>query len=199
MRAGPVVQRGLRTPTGPFFARFFITIILGLVAGFAFMWQSTRLAALFFAARWMDRKQIGGLRCQHGCSTERHVRTSFWQLSRLLVRTYGALRAARSGIEGSNAISRPAFWRIQSLSRPESGRDVAADSNATVAPARGEAFPLPGFQVAGRRPPISGTLIPNQPTLIVPFRRDSEMACSLRLNSQSRRVITSIFSPSSAT
>jgi hypothetical protein len=65
-------------------ARFFITIILGLVAGFAFMWQSTRLAVLFFAARWMDRKRIGGLRCQHGCSTERHVRTSFWQLSRLL-------------------------------------------------------------------------------------------------------------------
>jgi hypothetical protein len=68
-------------------ARFFITIILGLVAGFAFMWQSTRLAVLFFAARWMDRKRIGGLRCQHGCSTERHVRTSFWQLSRLLVST----------------------------------------------------------------------------------------------------------------
>src|SRR5246500_3206199 len=26
MRAGPIVQRGLRTPTGPFFARFFIGI-----------------------------------------------------------------------------------------------------------------------------------------------------------------------------
>src|SRR6202051_3442656 len=74
-----VVQRGLRTPTGPFFARFFIGIILGLVAEFAFMGQPTRLAALFFAVRWMDRKQIGGLRCQHGCSTGRHVRPpSFW-------------------------------------------------------------------------------------------------------------------------
>jgi hypothetical protein len=89
VRAFFVVQRGLRTPTGPFFARFFIGIILGLVAEFAFMGQSTRLAVLFFAARWMDRKQIGGLRCQPGCSTGRHVRTpSFWQLSGLLASTH---------------------------------------------------------------------------------------------------------------
>ena len=40
MRSDSVVQRGLRTPTGPFFARFFIGIILGLVAEFAFMGQS---------------------------------------------------------------------------------------------------------------------------------------------------------------
>jgi hypothetical protein len=32
MRSDRVVQRGLRTPTGPFFARCFIVIILGLVA-----------------------------------------------------------------------------------------------------------------------------------------------------------------------
>ena len=37
--------------------------------------------------------------------------------------TCGAFCASRSGVEGSNAISCPAFWRIQSLSRPESGRD----------------------------------------------------------------------------
>jgi hypothetical protein len=37
MSSDVVVQRGLRTPTGPFFARFFIGIILGLVAEFAFM------------------------------------------------------------------------------------------------------------------------------------------------------------------
>jgi hypothetical protein len=89
MWSAAIVQRGLRTPTGPFFARFFIGIILGLVAEFAFMGQSTRLAVLFFAARWMDRKQIGGLRCQPGCSTGRHVRTpSFWQLSGLLASTH---------------------------------------------------------------------------------------------------------------
>jgi hypothetical protein len=35
MCARLIVQRGLRTPTGPFFARFFIGIILGLVAEFA--------------------------------------------------------------------------------------------------------------------------------------------------------------------
>jgi hypothetical protein len=41
VRASLVIQRGLRTPTGPFFARFFIGIIPGLVAEFAFMGQST--------------------------------------------------------------------------------------------------------------------------------------------------------------
>ncbi|TYO61004.1 hypothetical protein FXV83_40545 [Bradyrhizobium hipponense] len=84
MRATGVVQRGLRTPTGPFFARFFIDIILGLVAEFAFMGPSTRLAMSPSAARWMDRKQIVGWRFQHGCSSERHaLRRSFWQLSHL--------------------------------------------------------------------------------------------------------------------
>jgi uncharacterized metal-binding protein len=50
---GPLVilQRGLRTPTGPFFARFFIGIILGLVAEFAFMGQSTKLVMSSSAAR----------------------------------------------------------------------------------------------------------------------------------------------------
>src|SRR3979411_2699503 len=70
-RMGPssVVQRGLRTPIGPFFARFFIDIILGLVAEFAFMGPSTRLVTSFFAARWMGLKQIVGLKYRHGCST----------------------------------------------------------------------------------------------------------------------------------
>ena len=84
-----IVQQGLRTPTGPFFARFFIGIILGLVAEFAFMGSSTRLVRLFFAARWMGRKQIVGWKYQHGCSTGRHALTpSFWQLSRLSASTH---------------------------------------------------------------------------------------------------------------
>jgi hypothetical protein len=84
MRTAAIVQRGLRTPTGPFFARFFIDIILGLVAEFAFMGPSTRLAMSPSAARWMDRKQIVGWRFQHGCSTGRHaLRRSFWQLGHL--------------------------------------------------------------------------------------------------------------------
>jgi hypothetical protein len=66
-----IVQRGLRTPTGPFFARFFIGIILGLVAEFA----STRLMMSSFAARWMGRKQNVGWKFQHGCSTGRHALT----------------------------------------------------------------------------------------------------------------------------
>jgi hypothetical protein len=70
-----VVQQRLRTPTGPFFVRFFISIILGLVAEFAFMGRSTRLVMSFFAARWMGRKQIGGLKYRHGCSTGRHALT----------------------------------------------------------------------------------------------------------------------------
>jgi len=37
MRSDVVVQRGLRTHTRPFFARFSIGIIPGLVAAFAFM------------------------------------------------------------------------------------------------------------------------------------------------------------------
>jgi hypothetical protein len=79
-----IVQQGLRTPTGPFFARFFIDIILGLVAEFAFMGRLTRLMMPFSAARWMDRKQIVGWRFQPGCSTGRHaLRLSFWQLGHL--------------------------------------------------------------------------------------------------------------------
>src|ERR1700704_2487973 len=81
---GSIVQRGLRTPTGQFFARFFIGIIPGLVAEFAFIVPSTRVVLSSSAARLMGRKQIGGLKYQHGCSTERHPLTpSFWQLSLL--------------------------------------------------------------------------------------------------------------------
>jgi hypothetical protein len=79
-----VVQRGLRTPTGSFFARFFIGIILGLVAEFAFMVRSTRMVLSSSAARWKSRKQIGGLKCRPGCSTGRHALTpGFWQLYRM--------------------------------------------------------------------------------------------------------------------
>ena len=42
--------------------RFFIGIILGLVAEFVFMGRSTRLVMSLFAARWMGRMQIGGLK-----------------------------------------------------------------------------------------------------------------------------------------
>jgi hypothetical protein len=75
MYACLIVQQGLRTPTGPFFARFFIGIILGLVAEFAFMRPSTRLMMSSSAARWKSRKQIGGLKSRHGCSTGRHALT----------------------------------------------------------------------------------------------------------------------------
>jgi hypothetical protein len=75
VRASLVIQRGLRTPTGPFFARCFIGIILGLVAEFAFMRVSTRLMMSSFAARWIGRKQIVGWKFQHGCLTGRHALT----------------------------------------------------------------------------------------------------------------------------
>jgi hypothetical protein len=39
------------------------------------MGPSTRLGMSFFAARWMGRKQIVGLKYQHGCSTGRHALT----------------------------------------------------------------------------------------------------------------------------
>src|ERR1700751_3472762 len=62
MRAGPIVQRGLRTPTGPFFATFFIGIILGLVAEFAFHGTVEKAGYVFFrctleesqADRWLE-------------------------------------------------------------------------------------------------------------------------------------------------
>ncbi|MGX1168824.1 hypothetical protein AB7M16_005090 [Bradyrhizobium sp. USDA 372] len=79
-----IVQQGSRTPTGPFFARFFIDIIPGLVAEFAFMEASRRLMMSLYAALWMDRKRIDGWRFQRGCSIGQHALTpSFWQLSRL--------------------------------------------------------------------------------------------------------------------
>ena len=84
MWTAAIVQQGLRTPTGPFFARFSIDIILGLVAEFAFMGPLTRLMMSFSAARWMDRKQIVGWRFQPGCSTGRHaLKLTFWQLGHL--------------------------------------------------------------------------------------------------------------------
>jgi hypothetical protein len=43
-----------------------------LVAEFAFIGPSTKLMS-FFAAHWMDRKQIVGWKFQHGCSTGRPV------------------------------------------------------------------------------------------------------------------------------
>ena len=84
VRSDAVVQRRLRTPTGPFFVRFFIDIILGVVAEFAFMVPSTRMVLSSSAARWKRRKQIGGLKFRPGCSTGRHVLTpGFWQLNRM--------------------------------------------------------------------------------------------------------------------
>jgi hypothetical protein len=68
-----IVQQGSRTPTGPFFARFFIDIIPGLVAEFAFMERSGRLMMSLSAALWMDRKRIDGWRFQHGCSIGQHA------------------------------------------------------------------------------------------------------------------------------
>jgi hypothetical protein len=75
MRSDAVVQQRLRTPTGPFFARFFVGIILGLVAEFAFIRPSTGLMMSSFAARWMGRKQNVGWKFQHGCLTGRHALT----------------------------------------------------------------------------------------------------------------------------
>ena len=84
MRSDAIIQRRLRTPTGPFFVRFFIDIILGVVAEFAFMVPSTRMVLSSSAARWKRRKQIGGLKFRPGCSTGRHVLTpGFWQLNRM--------------------------------------------------------------------------------------------------------------------
>jgi hypothetical protein len=71
VRTPLVVQRALRTPTGPFFARFFTGIMLGLVAEFAFMVLSTRPMMSFFAAPWTGRDQIVGWKF----STGRHALT----------------------------------------------------------------------------------------------------------------------------
>jgi hypothetical protein len=73
MSARGVVQRDLRTPTGPIFARFFTGMILGLVVEFAFMVPSTRMVLSSSGARWNSRKQIGRLECRPGRSTEADI------------------------------------------------------------------------------------------------------------------------------
>src|ERR1700693_5500042 len=89
-----IVQRGLRTPTVQFFARFFIGIIPGLVTEFAFMVPSTRVVLSSSAARLMGRKQIGGLKSRPGCSTGRHTLTpGFWRLNRMSASRHAALSA----------------------------------------------------------------------------------------------------------
>ena len=134
MRSAAIVQRGLRTPTGPFFARLFIGIILGLVAEFAFMGQSTRLAVLFFAARWMDRKQIGDLRCQPGCSTGRHVRDSKLLAAQRFV-SIDALTALSALLDLALKDQTPSAVLLSGASRASHDQNqgeshVAADGNA---------------------------------------------------------------------
>jgi hypothetical protein len=68
-----VIQRGLRTPTGPFYARYYTGIILGSVAMFVFMGPSTKRMALFSAALWIVRELIAGWKFRPGCSTGPHV------------------------------------------------------------------------------------------------------------------------------
>ena len=85
MWTAAIVQRGSRTPTEPFVARFSIGIILGVVAEFAFMRPSTRPMMSSFAALWMGRKQNVGWKFQHGCLIGQHALTpSFWQFGHLL-------------------------------------------------------------------------------------------------------------------
>ena len=153
MRAGPIVQRGLRTPTGPFFARFFIGIILGLVAEFAFIVPSTRMVLSSSAARWKRRKQIGRLKCRPGCSTGRHA-LGFCSSTVCQHRgTCGAVRAARSGVEGSNAISRPAFWRIRRRVRllPHGGETSVAWQRRCFGDVNASTYPVIGTPVEASR------------------------------------------------
>ena len=83
VRTDFIVQQGLRTPTRPFFVRFFIGIIPGLVAESAFMRPSTKLKS-FFAARSMGRKRIDGLKFRLGCLTGRHaLAPGIWQLNHM--------------------------------------------------------------------------------------------------------------------
>jgi hypothetical protein len=73
MRAAAIVQRGLRTPTGPLYARCYTGIIRGSVAMFVFMGRWTKRMALFSAALWIVRKLIAGWKFRPGCSTGLHV------------------------------------------------------------------------------------------------------------------------------
>ena len=68
VRAAAIAQRGLRTPTGPFFARFSIRIIRGRADKCACTRRSTSLMTFFSVARWKVRKRIDGWRSQPGCS-----------------------------------------------------------------------------------------------------------------------------------
>jgi hypothetical protein len=73
IRGAVVKARMWATSTGPFFARFFIGIIPGLVAEFAFMGQSTKLVMSSSPARWKGHVARGPIRTsldRYECSSQ---------------------------------------------------------------------------------------------------------------------------------
>ena len=99
MRAAAIVQRGLRTPTGPLYARCYTGIIRGSVAMFVFMGRSTKRMALF-------PPHSGS------CSTGLHFLTILIAADAGAVGerglACGAICTSRSGIERSSSIIGPA-------------------------------------------------------------------------------------------
>ena len=73
VRSYCVVQRGSRTPIGPFVGSFCIGFIRGSSATSSFIRRSTRLMAAFSVALWTDRRPGDGWRSLPGCSIALHV------------------------------------------------------------------------------------------------------------------------------
>ena len=67
------LQRGSRTPIGPFVGSFCIGFIRGSSATSSFIRRSTRLMAAFSVALWTDRRPGDGWRSLPGCSIALHV------------------------------------------------------------------------------------------------------------------------------
>lgn len=121
-----VVEWGLRTPTGPPAGRFSIGFIRGSGAKFSSMTRSIRSMASCSGARSTAQTSSGCSRSPRGCSIALHARqkSALLPSRRQSASAQRIILPARSGVEGYGAIiESPGSERIQSLSRPESGRN----------------------------------------------------------------------------
>ena len=78
MRAHFVVERSLRTPTGPRSAKLRTVFILGRGGSSTSMKWSRRRAAMLPGAAWTARKRLVCWSCRRGCSTGWRVRRCAW-------------------------------------------------------------------------------------------------------------------------
>ena len=126
MPASTIVERGLRTPTGPPAGRFSIGFIRGSGAKFSSMTRSTRSMASCSGARSTARTLARLLEVpawmfdRAACASE----VSFTSVPTVSPQALNALSSLLDQeLKDTGIIESSGSERIQSLSRPESGRD----------------------------------------------------------------------------